>query len=194
MPFAPHRIPRRASWIALCLCLSLWLSLSLPFGAARADSNPLERQVKAAYLYKFAGFVEWPEGSFARTDAPLQIGVAGNDALAEQVEQMVAGRGINGHPIVVRKLHRGESLAGLHILFVGALDRAAAAELLTAARGQSLLTVTDSDDVAALGSMVNFVVADDRLRFQVALKAVAASRLRISARMLAAAYKVQGAT
>ena len=192
MPFAPHRIPRRASWIALCVCLSLWLSL--PFGAARADGNPLERQVKAAYLYKFAGFVEWPEGSFARPDAPLQIGVAGNDALAEQVEQMVAGRGINGHPIVVRKLHRGESLAGLHILFVGALERGAAAELLAAARGQSLLTVTDSDDVAALGSMVNFVVADDRLRFQVALKAVAASRLRISARMLAAAYKVQGAT
>jgi hypothetical protein len=173
--------------MALCLCL--WLSL--PFGAARAESSPLERQVKAAYLYKFAGFVEWPEGSFARPDAPLQIGVAGNDALAEQVEQMVAGRSINGHPIVVHKLHRGEALAGLHILFVGALERAAAAELLAAARGQSLLTVTDSDEIAALGSMVNFVVADDRLRFQVALKAVAASRLRISARMLAAAYKVQ---
>ncbi|HZV67455.1 MAG TPA: YfiR family protein [Telluria sp.] len=191
MPFAPHRRLRRASWMALCLCL--WLSLSLPFGAARAESAPLERQVKAAYLYKFAGFVEWPEGSFARPDAPLQIGVAGNDALAEQIEQMVAGRSINGHPIAVRKLHRGEALAGLHILFVGALERSAAAELLAAARGQSLLTVTDSDDMAALGSMVNFVVADDRLRFQVALKAVAASRLRISARMLAAAYKVQGA-
>jgi hypothetical protein len=192
MPFAPHRRLRCASWMALCLCL--WLSLSLPFGAARAESAPLERQVKAAYLYKFAGFVEWPEGSFARPDAPLQIGVAGNDALAEQVEQMVAGRSINGHPIAVRKLHRGDALAGLHILFVGALERSAAAELLAAARGQSLLTVTDSDDMAALGSMVNFVVADDRLRFQVALKAVAASRLRISARMLAAAYKVQGAT
>jgi hypothetical protein len=186
MPFAPHRILRRASWIALCLWL--WA------GAAQAEGNPLERQVKAAYLYKFAGFVEWPEGSFARPDAALQIGVAGNDALAELVEQMVAGRSINGHPIVVRKLHRGEPLAGLHILFVGALERAAAAELLAAARGQSLLTVTDSDDTAALGSLVNFEVADERLRFEVALKAVAASRLRISARMLAAAYKVQGAS
>ena len=184
MPFAPYRILRRASWIALCLWL--WA------GAAQAEGNPLERQVKAAYLYKFAGFVEWPEGSFARPDAALQIGVAGNDALAEQVEQMVAGRSINGHPIVVRKLHRGEPLAGLHILFVGAGEQAA--DFLAAARGQSLLTVTDSEDAAALGSMVNFVVADDKLRFEVALKAVAASRLRISARMLAAAYKVQGAS
>lgn len=188
MPFVPHRILRRASWTALCLCW-LWAA-----AAQAADSNPIERQVKAAYLYKFAGFVEWPEGSFTRPDAPLQIGVAGNDALAEQVEQMVAGRSINGHPIVVRKLHRGDGLAGFHILFIGMPDRAAAAELLAAARGQALLTVSDSDDIAALGSMVNFVVADDRLRFEVALKAVAASRLRISARMLAAAYKVQGAT
>ena len=186
MPIAPYRILRPASWIALCLWL--WA------GAALAQNTPLERQVKAAYLYKFAGFVEWPEGSFTRPDAPLLIGVAGNDALAEQAEQMVAGRSVNGHPIVVRKLRRGDALAGLHILFVGALERPATAELLAAARGQSLLTVTDSDDAAALGSMVNFVVADDKLRFEVALKAVAAGRLRISARMLAAAYKVQGAS
>lgn len=184
MPLAPYRILRPISLIVL----GLWLCV----GAASARSTPLERQVKAAYLYKFAGFVEWPEGSFARPDAPLQIGVAGNDALADLAEQMVAGRSVNGHPIVVRKLRRGEPLAGLHILFVGAGEHAA--DLLGAARGQSLLTVTDSDDTAALGSMVNFVVAEDKLRFEVALKAVALGRLRISARMLAAAYKVQGAS
>ena len=79
-------------------------------------------------------------------------------------------------------------------MFVGAQDRAAITEFLHAARGQSLLTVTDSGEALALGSMVNFVVEGQRLRFEVALDHVAPSRLRISARMLAAALRVEGAT
>jgi hypothetical protein len=174
------------------LLLLLLLALA---GAARAQApGALERQVKAAYLYKFAGFVEWPEGSFARPDSALVIGVLGADALAEQLEQSVAGHTAGGRAIVVRKLRRGEALAGLHILFIGAMERAALQEALAASRGQALLTVSDSDEAHALGSMVNFVVADDKLRFEVALKPVASARMRISARMLSAAYKVQGAS
>lgn len=171
----------------------LALLLFVPGAAVHAQPN-LERQVKAAYLYKFAGFVEWPEGSFAAPDSPLLIGVAGNDALADQVEQMVAGRSVNGHALTVRRLRRGASLAGVHILFIGAMEHGALAELLNAARGQSLLTVSDSSDAASLGCMVNFVVAEDKLRFEVALRPVTGSGLRISARMLAAAHKVVGAS
>jgi hypothetical protein len=175
---------RSACWLVLCLCA--W------HGAAFGQSSPLEREIKAAYLYKFAGFVEWPEGSFSAADSPLQIGVAGNDHLADQVEQMVAGRTVNGHALTVRRLRRGDSLAGLHILFIGTLERAAQGELLAAARAMPLLTVTDSADAAAQGCMINFIIADDKLRFEVALRPVNFSRLRISARMLAAAFKVVG--
>lgn len=173
----------------------LALGLLAAGAAAQADTGgPLERQVKAAYLYKFAGFVEWPEGSFARPDSPLLIGVAGNDGLAEQLEQTVAGHSAGGRAVAVRKVRRGDALDGLHILFVGALDKAALAELLAASRGKALLTVSDSDEAYAAGSMINFVVSEDRLRFEVALKQVGPSRLRISARMLAAAYRVQQAS
>jgi hypothetical protein len=159
-------------------------------GSARADS-PLERQVKAAYLYKFASFVEWPEGSFARPDSPLVIGVHGNDALAAQIEQTVVGRAINGHPVTVRRLKRGDAPAGVHILFVGGAERGAAAEVLAAARGQQCLTVSDAEDGLALGSMINFRIAEDKLRFEVAMRQVNLSQLKISARMLAAAWRVQ---
>jgi len=177
---------RRAA-CALALCLLAW---SAPLHAQ--SGAPLERQVKAAYLYNFGTFVDWPEDSFERPDSPLQIGVAGNDALADQVEQMVAGRSVKGHAVVIRKIRRGDPLSGLHILYVGAQERAVMSEFFNAARGQSLLTVSDAEDGLALGSMVNFVVADDRLRFEVALPHVTPSRLRISARMLAAAYRVRG--
>ena len=170
------------------------LLLSVLYAGAQAQAQvagELERQVKAAYLYKFAGFVDWPDGSFARPDSPLVIGVAGADALAEQLELSVAGHSVNGRPVQVRKVRRGESLAGLHVLYLGALDKPVLQELLAASRGLALLTVSDSDEVYAMGSMINFVMADDKVRFDVALKPVAQAHIRISARMLLAAYRVQ---
>lgn len=172
----------------------LLLLLGVLCVAARAQvpvPGELERQVKAAYLYKFAGFVEWPDGSFARPDSPLVIGVAGADALAEQLEQSVAGHSVNGRAVQVKKVRRGEALAGLHVLYLGALEKTALQEMLAASRGLALLTVSDSDEVYAMGSMINFVMAEDKVRFDVALKPVAQAHIRISARMLLAAYRVQ---
>jgi hypothetical protein len=188
----------RISQLLRFRCWLAWLLLA-GMGAVHAQSqapvSPLERQVKAAYLHKFASFVEWPEASFGRPDSALMIGVAGSDVLAEQLEKIASGRSVNGHPLKVRRVQRGEALADLHILFLDAsLDRGALTELLGAAQGQPLLTVSDADEAGALGCMINFVVADDKLRFDVALKYVASSRLRISARMLAVAHRVKGAT
>ncbi|MBZ2207888.1 YfiR family protein [Massilia soli] len=174
-----------AGWLALCL---------LATAGVAASREPLETEVKAAYLYKFASFIEWPEGSFSHANSQLQIGVAGNDALAGELARIVGGRTVNGHAVAIRKIRRGQSTAGLHILFVGAHDPTSIHDYLLAARGQPVLTVTDADEALALGSMVNFVVAGERLRFEVALDHVAPSRLRISARMLAAALRVEGAS
>ena len=176
-----------AGWLALCLLAAA--------GPARShETHALEREVMAAYLVKFASFVEWPAGSFARADSVLQIGVAGNDALAAHLARTVAGRNVNGHAVAIRTIRRGDSTAGLHMLFVGVHDRVSIHDYLDAASGQSVLTVTDTDEALALGSMVNFVVAGERLRFEVALDHVASSRLRISARMLAAALRVGNAS
>jgi hypothetical protein len=175
-----------------------WLLLLMAAGVqaqAQGQGAALERQVKAAYLFKFGAFVEWPETSFTRPDSPMLIGVAGSEALAEELDRMVAGRNVNGHPVKIRRVHPGEALADLHILYLdNGLERGAMAAMLTAARGQSLLTVSDAPDALGLGCMINFVVAEEKLRFIIALRYVAPSRLRISARMLAVAHRVQGAT
>ena len=173
-----------------------WMLLVVAAGAqAQGASTALERQVKAAYLFKFGGFVEWPETSFTRPDSPLLIGVAGSEPLADELERMVAGRNVNGHPVKVRRVQPGDALADLHILFVdSSVERAAMSAMLAVARNYPLLTVSDAPDALAQGCMINFLVADDKLRFDIALRYVAPSRLRISARMLAVAHKVQGAT
>ncbi len=196
-----QRVLPLLQWLrgSLPVMLLACLLLALAWNPARAQTAPavgsIERQVKAAYLYKFASFVEWPGASFTRADSALQIGVMGSAELAGQLEQIVAGRSVNGHPIKVRRLEPGAALGDLHVLF---LDRSLAGaimgEVLLAARGQSLLTVSDADAAIAQGCMIGFMIADDKLRFDVALRHVAPSGLRISARMLAVAHKVQGAS
>ena len=169
--------------------LALWLLA----GAACAQPARVEVQVKAAYLVKFAGFVDWPGAAFARPDSALVIGVVGNDELAAQLERVVSGRSVGGHPLAMRRVQRGESLAGLHVLYVAGADPAAAAAtpvLLAAARGLPLLTVGDALD--APSAMIRFHMVEERLRFEVALAQVAPSGLKISARMLAAAWRVTG--
>lgn len=169
-----------------------WLLLVfaiMPALVLAQNETALERQVKAAYLYKFSTFVEWPASSFARPDSPLVIGVADGDAFAAELERTVNGRTVNGHPLQVKRLKKGDAPAAVHILFIG--DRSMAQELLAQVRGQPVLTVSDRDDVYGMGSVINFVVANERLRFEVSLKAAASAGLHISARMLSAAYRVQ---
>ncbi len=158
--------------------------------AAQSDAQIAEYRVKAAFLYKFGGYVEWPERAFARPDSPIAIGVIGADALAGELAQIVAGRTINGRPVTVRKLRRGEAVAGLHVLFVGRSDSSRLADILAAAKGQPLLTVTETEEAFESGSMINFVVVEDKVRFDVAPPPAEPGNLRISARLLAVARKV----
>jgi hypothetical protein len=151
-----------------------------------------EVQIKAAFLYKFGGFVEWPPAAFASADNPFVIGVIGADAVAAELEQISAGRTVQGRPVAVKRLRRGDPLSGLHVLFVGQQEAARLVEILAGAKGQPLLVVTESDNALSQGSMINFVAADDRVRFDVALPPAERGRLRISSRLLAVARKVVG--
>ncbi len=169
------------------------LALSLPGSAMAQGSDPatpIERQVKAAYIYKFANFVEWPDGIFARSDTPLVIGVAGADAIADELERVAASQAGSGRPVSVRRLRRADQVAGVHILFIGAVDKGVLVDILAASRRLPVLSVTESDEAHALGSVLNFVIANNKVRFEVALKAAGQNHLRISARMLSVAFKV----
>jgi hypothetical protein len=156
---------------------------------AQADVITAEYNVKAAFLYKFPNYVEWPAQAFERPDSPLVIGIAGADTLADQLVQTVADRTVGGRPVMVRKLRRGEALAGVHMLFVGR-DSVRPAEVLAAANGKPVLTVTESQDAFALGSVINFVVMDDKVRFDVALGPAELGNLKVSARLLTVARKI----
>lgn len=174
-------IARLALLVALCLALPSW---------AQAQIQATDVQVKAAFLYKFGAYVEWPTQAFPEPSTPFTIGVLGADAVAEELEQITAGRTVHDRPVAVRKLKRGEPLGGLHVLFVGQAESGWLAKSLAAAKAQPLLVVTESGDGVPNGSIINFVPVDNKLRFDIALAAAERMQLRISARLLAVARKV----
>ena len=149
-----------------------------------------ERSVKAAYLYKFAGYVEWPDGQ-SGASAPVTIGVLDARDMADELARITAGRLINDRPVLVRRIAGGESLAGIDVLFVGNQAGDRLGELLLPVLERPILTVTESAGALARGSIINFTVDHERVRFEVSLPAAERSRLKLSSRLLAVAQRVQ---
>ncbi|MEP7085421.1 MAG: YfiR family protein [Betaproteobacteria bacterium] len=179
----------------LLLCVSALVALSPLVALAQAqvqeDSATLERRVKAAFLYKFAGYVEWPDGTFVAPDAPIIIGVAGDDALSAELAQVVNGRSIEGRPLAVKRVRDNEALAGVHILFVSNAERARLGPLARATPSQPLLIISESDGALEQGSAINFLLSGGRVRFEIALDNAEKRALRLSSRLLSVAHSVR---
>jgi hypothetical protein len=174
-------------------CLAVALALLVGSSCARAESDAMvaEYRIKAAFLFKFLGFIEWPPAVFDRADAPFFIGVVGAGTLATELEQIASGRQVNGHPVRVRVLGRGDSIAGVQVLFVGRADAPRLGNVVAAADSAPMLLVSESEAALAQGTAINFVVVDDKVRFDVALHSINRAGLKISARLLAVARMVQ---
>ena len=167
--------------------LLLWL---VAFTAVADESADMERRVMAAYIYKFTGYVNWPETQFADADTPITIALMDAEPVARELSQITKGRTAQGRAIAIKRLNAGESLAGVHILFIGGHAAPRPEHMLRAAQGHPVLVVTDAEGALTRGSMINFVLVERRLRFEVALDNVEKSGLRLSSRLLTVAQHV----
>ena len=184
------RAGRRLAWAILALPL---LALSLPAPSATAATPPagvLERRVKAAFLYKFLAYAEFPPQAFADGASPLVIGVVGSDEMAAELARIAAGRMINGRTILVRPFREQEIQAPVHLLFVAGSDPARVGQLMRAAPAV-FLTVTECTNPQHCGSVINFRIVDERVRFDVSLDAAEKNNIKLSSRLLTVANRVQ---
>ncbi len=160
--------------------------------SAQAPTVPVrESAVKAAFLYKFGSFVNWPAGTFASSGAPLVFGVVGEDAVAEELEQLAAGRTVEGRPVRVRTFRDGETPSAVHVLFVGDMRPPRLRDLFAAVPGP-VLFVSQQEGALRAGSMINFLLEGTRIRFAVSLASAEARGIRLSARLLTVAQSVEG--
>ena len=147
-----------------------------------------EEEVKAAFLYHFATFVQWPE--MLPRERPFSVAVLGDDEVAAELEKFLPGREIQGRPMQVRRLKSLEDLADDALLFIGAEENYRLRELISRVEDQSMLVVTEAPGALKDGSMINFQVIDDRVRFEISLLAAQRAGLELSSRLLSAAMSV----
>jgi hypothetical protein len=156
---------------------------------AQAPKAP-EYSLKAAYLLNFTQFVEWPSNVFASVDAPIVIGVLGEDPFGSALDQAVREKKVHGRSLEIRRSKQISDLRGCHVLFVCASEVKRLSEILAAARRSGILTVSDIDRFVEQGGVISFVTENNKVRFEINMNAAAAAELRISAQLLRLAKKV----
>ena len=169
-------------------CVALLLSTAAASGQS-IDSAP-DYSIKAAYLYNFATYVEWPPGALGDAETSFVIGVLGDDQVGDYLASMTAPREVHARPIEVRHLEPGDPVDSLHMLFIGRREADSLPRLRAAAREHSVLVVSDWEGALESGSVINFRLIDRRIRFEVSLDAADACGVSVSSRMLAVAERV----
>lgn len=157
-----------------------------------AQGDTLEYAVKAAYLYKFTPFIDWPANAFTGPNSPFYVCVLGGDPFGAVLDQALEGHQVGDHPIRTRRLQAMDGGGECHILYVGATKAQAAEAALTKLRGAPVLTVTEQS-AGLSGQIVQFEIRDGHVRFTIDAAAAAANHVTISAKLLSLAAATTGA-
>jgi hypothetical protein len=158
---------------------------------AEAAGRPSEYEVKAACLYKFARYVEWPVGSFADDQAPVIIGVIGRDPFGPILDRIVAGKVVQGRSVEIERIDSVGKLKTCHILFISSSERLRLAKHLEGLNRASVLTVSELEWFARSGGMIRLKIDQERIRFEVNVDNARRAGLRISSRLLKLATIVE---
>jgi hypothetical protein len=149
-----------------------------------------EYQVKAAFLYNFAKFVAWPPGSFSDGSTPIRICILGQDPFGPELRNITNDKTVNGRKLEVDQVIDLQVARTCHILFIASSEKTQLKRTFESLRGADVLTVGETKGFAELGGIVNFVLEDNRVRFEVNQKAAAQAGLTISSKLLAIAKLV----
>lgn len=149
-----------------------------------------ESRMKAAFLYNFTKFVEWPAERWGPPETPFVIGVLAGDDLAVHLERIARGQRVNGRYIAIQRLRGAEEIGSVHLLFVG---RAAEAQLGPVCGRPGVLAVGESAAFLAQGGTIAFAEAENQLRFAINMEAAARAGLKISAQLQKLALAVHKA-
>jgi hypothetical protein len=171
--------------MAFLIAVLLLGGASSPASAVPPQSRVDEYQIKAAFLYNFAKFVQFPASD--ERPGPLVIGVLGDDPFGDILDAAVKGKTVQGREIVVRRLRDDDDLRHCHIAFVGASERRRVPEIVAHANDAGVLTVSESPHFLREGGIVRFYVEANRVRFQIDAAAAERAGLKINSLLLSLA-------
>ena len=170
------RARRRFILAAACIALSGM--------HARSAAPAGEYQVKAAYLFNFGQFVEWPAAAYSSPTAPFVIGIVGEDPFGNVIDDIVRGESLAGRPLVVKRFKSAEDVAGCNILFIGRSEAPRIERTLQALRGRHVLTVTDFTGAGSDAAIIALKTENNRIRMRINVEEARANDLVISSKLL----------
>ena len=181
-----HRLG--GSWLGLAVLALVQLQTATPFAASSQTGAQSDVAVKAAFIYNFAKFTEWPslpDGGF------LMICVAGDDAVAAALSETVQGQTVGGHAFDVERSLNSATWKVCHLLYVADTETRRSTAGLTGLKTLPVLTVSDSKGFAQNGGIVELYLETGRMRFAINVTAAERSGLRLNSRLLGLARIVR---
>jgi hypothetical protein len=170
---------RRWSFLATCIfAAASWSS------GARPAPPAAEYQVKAAFLFNFGQFVEWPQQAYDSPSAPFVIGIVGEDPFGNTLDEVIAGESLGGRPLIIKRFKTPRDISACNILFIGRSEAKRLEETLQALQGRSVLTVTDITGAEHRGAIIVLFNENNRIRMRINVAAAKANNLVISSKLL----------
>lgn len=143
-----------------------------------------EYQLKAAFLYNFCQFVDWPDDAFSKSDDPIILGILGNNPFGTYLEETVKGEKIGTHPVEVRYYKNAEEVSECHLLFIAINDLQESSSVIAALKGKSILTISDQPGFLKHQGMIRFTNQENKIRFEINVEATKAAGLEVSSKLL----------
>lgn len=164
-------------------------TLAMGAQSARAQSDR-EYAIKAAFLYNFAKFVDWPDEAFAKGSGTITIGVLGDDPFGSALDS-INGKTVKDRRVTIKRFRTLQELEPCAILFVSSSERSRLPQVLDSIKASNVLTVGEMDRFAQLGGSVKFKVVENKVRFEINVDAAQRAGLKISSRLLNVAEVVR---
>ena len=155
-----------------------------------ASPRILEYRIKSGFLFNFAKYVNWPQGTFGSPTNAITIGILGKDPFGEVLDNTVSAKSIDGRPIVLRRFRDAENIKECHVLFVSASEQDRLAAISEYLKRRAVLTVGDFQGFLQAGGQIEFVAEKDQVKFDVNLVAVRSAGLKLDANLLRVAHRV----
>jgi hypothetical protein len=173
---------RRRAGLGAMLLLLWSLFAALPLTAQEGAVS--EDQVKAAFLYNFARFIEWPASAFSSESTPITLGVLGNDSFANTLSNLLREKKAHSRSFVVKKLTTASEASTCQIVFLAREEARKTAQITEAVKKQPILTIGETEEFLTNGGIIYLLKDDKQLRFDINVTAAEESKLTISSHLL----------
>jgi hypothetical protein len=182
--------PRAILSLLLAFVVTFFFALTLPPRPALAlpqESLPSEYQLKAAFLFNFAKFVEWPTGAFSSDTAPITLCILGDDPFGHGLDDLISGKKINNRDVAARRTRSVEDMKSCQVVFISSSEDRHLSDIVGRLKGAPTLAVGESPGFAERGGEIQFYLDDGKIRFSINVDAVQRAHLTVSAKLLALA-------